>query len=176
MDEALMSRAIARISFEIIERNRGAESLCIIGLLRRGAVLAERIAQKIEEVEGRIIPVGTLDISPFRDDRRTKTKEDISDIPFLIQNCNIVLVDDVISTGRSTRAAIEAILSRGRTKSIQLAVLIDRGHRELPIRPDYVGKNVPTSRSEYVQVNVKEYDGINTVLIVDGPEETKIEP
>lgn len=164
LDEKAMARAIARMSFEIVERNRGAEHLCIIGILRRGAVIAERIAKKIEEIEGRPVLLGKLDITPYRDDK--KGENDLTEIPFPVQDKKIVLVDDVIFTGRSVRAAIDAIMSRGRPQSIQLAVLIDRGHRELPIRPDYIGKNVPTAREEIVRVQVESYDGVNRVAIV----------
>lgn len=164
LDEKAMARAIARMSFEIVERNRGAEHLCIIGILRRGAVIAERIAKKIEEIEGRPVLLGKLDITPYRDDK--KGENDLTEIPFPVQDKKIVLVDDVIFTGRSVRAAIDAIMSRGRPQSIQLAALIDRGHRELPIRPDYIGKNVPTAREEIVRVQVESYDGVNRVAIV----------
>ncbi len=165
MDAKGMERAIMRISFEIIERNRGVENLCILGIFRRGAVLATRIADKVEEVEGRKVRFGKLDITPFRDDRPQRAAQDTSEIPFSLGGCNVVLVDDVIYTGRSVRAAIDAVMSRGRPQCIQLAALIDRGHRELPIRPDYVGKNVPTSRNESVRVEVEEYDGCNRVTI-----------
>lgn len=164
LDEKAMARAIARMSFEIVERNRGTEHLCIIGILRRGAVIAGRIAKKIEEIEGRPVLLGKLDITPYRDDK--KGENDLTEIPFPVQDKKIVLVDDVIFTGRSVRAAIDAIMSRGRPQSIQLAALIDRGHRELPIRPDYIGKNVPTARDEIVRVQVESYDGVNRVAIV----------
>lgn len=167
MDEKAMQRAIARISFEIIERNRGTENLCILGILRRGAVIARRIAAKIEEIENHPVEVGVLDITPYRDDiENFKDTDDLTDIPFSLVGRNVVLIDDVIHTGRSVRAAIDSVMSRGRPQTIQLAALIDRGHRELPIRPDYVGKNAPTSNSELVRVCVKEYDGINQVDIM----------
>lgn len=164
LDEKAMERAIARMSFEIVEHNRGVENLCIIGILRRGAVIAERIAKKIEEIEKRPVILGKLDITPYRDDK--KGESDRTEIAFSVQDKKIVLVDDVIFTGRSVRAAIDAIMSRGRPQSIQLAALIDRGHRELPIRPDYIGKNVPTAREEIVRVQVESYDGSNRVAIV----------
>ena len=164
MDEKAVSRAIARISYEIIERNKGLSDICIVGVLRRGAVLAKRVAEKLTEVEGKVLPVGTLDISHHRDDRKAN-EPDKSKIDFPIENKKIILVDDVIYTGRSVRAAIDAIMERGRPHSIQLAALIDRGHRELPIRADYVGKNVPTSAAEIVKVMVMEYDGVNKVII-----------
>lgn len=171
MDEKAMQRAITRISFEIIERNRGTENLCILGILRRGAVIAQRIAHKIEENEGKAIECGVLDITPYRDDINDFSSTDLTDIPFSLIGRNVVLVDDVIHTGRSARAAIDAVMSRGRPQTIQLAVLIDRGHRELPVRPDYVGKNAPTSNSELVHVCVEEYDGCNQVDILAKGEE-----
>ena len=167
LDDKAMQRAIARISYEIIERNKGIDGLCLIGIYSRGADLGARIAAKISEVEGRKIPVGYLDINPFRDDRKTDASyQDRTDIPFPVAGQKVVLVDDVIYTGRSVRAAIDAVMSLGRPESIQLAVLIDRGHRELPIRPDFVGKNLPTSREEQVQVLLTERDGIDKVVIL----------
>lgn len=166
LDEKGVCRCIARISYEIIEKNKGVDNLCIVGILSRGAELASRIAQKIEEVEGNRVEVGLLDITPCRDDRRCENK-DCSDLPFDITGKKIILVDDVIYTGRSARAAIDAMMKRGRPQNIQLAVLIDRGHRELPIRADYVGKNVPTSASEKVRVMVEERDGADKVLIFE---------
>lgn len=166
MDEKAMQRAIARISFEIIERNRGTDNLCILGILRRGAVIGQRIAAKIEEIEQHPVDVGVLDITPYRDDIEQFNDKDLTDITFSLVGRNVVLVDDVVHTGRSVRAAIDAVMSRGRPQTIQLASLIDRGHRELPIRPDYVGKNAPTSSSELVRVCVEEYDGINQVDIL----------
>lgn len=169
MDEKAMARAIIRMSFEIIERNRGVENLCIIGILRRGTVIAQKIRDKISEVEGKEIFIGSLDITPYRDDQQKgKAVSDDSCIPFDVRGKKIVLVDDVIFTGRSVRAAIDAIMERGRPECIQLAALIDRGHRELPIRPDYVGKNVPTAREEVVRVQVESYDGENRVAILKG--------
>lgn len=165
LDEKAMSRAINRISYEIIERNKGAEDLCIIGIISRGVELAQRIADKIHAVEQRDIPVGYLDITPFRDDSKKQSKSDNTYIPFDLSGKQVVLVDDVICTGRSVRAAIDGILSIGRPRSIQLAVLIDRGHRELPLRADFVGKNVPTSREEEVCVFVKERDEKDCVII-----------
>ena len=159
MDQKAMSRAITRISFEIIERNKGAGNLYIIGIMTRGAELAQRVAKKISEL-------GYLDVTAYRDDKRTGTSgEDKTDLPFPIEGKQIILVDDVIYTGRTVRAAMDAILQRGRARSIQLAALIDRGHRELPIRADYVGKNLPTSRDEFVKVMVAERDGEDQVVI-----------
>lgn len=171
MDEKSILRAVARISYEIVERNHGAQDLCIIGIKRRGAVLARMVAQKIDEVEGVRVPIGFLDITPYRDDRENSGAEEDSDVPFSVSGKIVVLVDDVIFTGRSARAAIDGVMHRGRPASLQFAVLIDRGHRELPIRPDFVGKNVPTSRSESVAVRVTEYDGENRVVILGEPEE-----
>lgn len=166
MDENAVKRAIARISYEILERNKGTEGLCIVGIFSRGAELAKRIAGKIHEVEGAEIPVGYLDITGYRDDMAPdSTYSDKSQIPFAINNQRVVLVDDVIYTGRSVRAAIDALMEKGRPQIIQLAVLIDRGHREVPIRPDFVGKNLPTARDEKVKVMVRERDGVDKVVI-----------
>ncbi len=165
LDESAIARAVTRISFEIIERNKGTEDLCLIGLFSRGAVLAKRIAAKIAEVEGREIPVGLLDITPFRDDKPRTEVTDNSEIDFDIEGRKVVIVDDVIFTGRTARAAIDGLMSRGRPELIQLASLIDRGHRELPIRADYIGKNLPTSREETVRVMVAELDGCDKVVI-----------
>ena len=165
MDESSIARAVTRISFEIIERNKGTDGLCLIGLFSRGAVLAKRIAAKLSELEGREIPVGLLDITPFRDDKPRGSSEDSSEIPFDITDKRVIIVDDVIFTGRTARAAIDGIMSRGRPMLIQLAALVDRGHRELPIRADYIGKNLPTSHEETVKVLVKELDGCDKVVI-----------
>ncbi|MBR5495799.1 MAG: bifunctional pyr operon transcriptional regulator/uracil phosphoribosyltransferase PyrR [Oscillospiraceae bacterium] len=166
LDSNAMNRAIARISYEIIEKNKGVGDLCIIGIMSRGVELANRISDKIFEVEGVRVPTGYLDITLHRDDKmRDNDYCDKSQIDFEFKDKRIVLVDDVIYTGRSIRAAIDAIMSRERPKSISLAVLIDRGHRELPIRADYIGKNVPTSANEKVKVNVIERDGIDKVSI-----------
>lgn len=166
LDESAMTRALTRISYEIIERNKGAKGLCLIGLFSRGAVLARRIADNISRNEGMEISVGSLDITPFRDDSK-RDEGDGSCIDFDLNGKRVVLIDDVIFTGRTARAAIDGLLSRGRPKVIQLAVLIDRGHRELPIRADYIGKNLPTSRDEKVRVMVKEFDGCDKVTITD---------
>ena len=174
MDESNMKRAIARITYEILERNKGTDNLCIIGVFSRGVALAERIADKINELEGVRIPWGALDITRYRDDKDNKTDEDCPDkttIDFDVKDKRIVIVDDVFYTGRSIRAAIDAVMERGRPLNIQLAVLVDRGHRELPIRPDYVGKNLPTSREENVRVSVSEIDGCDGVAIYTSKEE-----
>ena len=165
LDEKAIARAITRISFEIIERNKGAKDLCILGIMSRGKELALRIAEKISSIENILVPAGALDISPYRDDR--EIKEDQSDVPFSVTGKKVVLVDDVIYTGRTARAAIDAVFALGRPQLINLAVLIDRGHRELPIRADYVGKNLPTSREETVRVQVKELDGVDAVSILE---------
>ena len=165
MDEKAMSRAIARISYEIVERNKGTESLIIVGIHSRGVPIARRIADKLSELENTNVPFGTLDITPYRDDRTSSEHNEQTNIPFDITDMNVVLVDDVLFTGRSARAALDALIKRGRPKTIQLAVLVDRGHRELPIRPDYVGKNMPTSHSEEVRVSVTEIDGSDSVAI-----------
>lgn len=166
MESLAIGRAIARISYEILEHNKGVDDLCIVGILTRGAELANRIAKKIFEVEKRQVQVGALDISRFRDDKREQVGEDKTKIDFSIENKKIVLVDDVIYTGRTVRAAFDAIMERGRPKMLELAVLVDRGHRELPIRADFIGKNLPTSREEKVKVMMAEIDGIDSVYIV----------
>lgn len=170
MDENAISRAITRISHEIIEKNKGVENLVLMGIQRRGVPLARKIAERIKEVENREILVGILDITLYRDDLSLLNEHPIingTEINFDIADKKVVLVDDVIYTGRTVRAAIDAIMDINRPQMIQLAVLIDRGHRELPIRADYVGKNVPTSRNEIVHVNVMEIDGVNSVTITD---------
>ena len=167
LDDKAMSRAIARISFEIIEKNKGVENLCIIGILSRGVQLAYRIADKIKAVEGKDVEIGFLDITPFRDDiKKDYNNRDNSKIDFDLSGKKVILVDDVIYTGRTARAAIDAIMARGRPELIQLAALVDRGHRELPIRADFIGKNVPTSKDEQVKVFVSERDGEDKVVIL----------
>ncbi len=174
MDESAMRRAIARVTYEILERNHGAENLCIVGILSRGVVLAERIAQKIEELEHIQVKTGALDITPYRDDR---TGEAVTaaktSIDFPVQDKRVVIVDDVLYTGRSCRAALDAILALGRPQCMQLAVLVDRGHRELPIRPDYIGKNVPTAQTETVRVFVHELDDADRVVIYENSTDRK---
>jgi pyrimidine operon attenuation protein/uracil phosphoribosyltransferase len=168
MDQAAMDRALTRIAHEIIEKNKGTEDVVLIGIQRRGVPLAKRLAEKIKQYENQELPVGILDITLYRDDLSTLSEHPIinsTHIPFGINDKVIVMVDDVLFTGRTARAAMDALIDIGRPKAIQLAILIDRGHRELPIRADYVGKNVPTSRSEVVQVHVTEVDGFNNVVI-----------
>lgn len=168
MDEKAIDRALIRISHEIVERNKGIENLVLIGIMRRGVPLANRLARYIEKIEGKRPPIGSLDITLYRDDLTTKLEQPIvkkRDIGVDVIGKIVVLVDDVIYTGRTVRAAMDAVIDLGRPKSIQLAELIDRGHRELPIRPDYVGKNVPTSKSEIVSVMLEEVDNVNKVVI-----------
>jgi len=168
LDEAAVRRALTRISHEIIERNKGVDNIILVGIKTRGIYLAKRIAEKIQQIEGRSVPVGELDITLYRDDLVKKTadpKIEGADIPFDINNSKVILIDDVLYTGRTARAALDALMDRGRPSVIQLAVLIDRGHRELPIRPDYVGKNVPTSNEELVAVQLEEIDGKDEVAI-----------
>ena len=167
MDKNSMKLVISRISYEIIERNKGAEGLCIIGVMSRGVYIAGRIAAKLYEIEGVSPELGTLDITAYRDDEKYSAECDRTDIPFDVKGKRVILVDDVVFTGRSSRAAIEAVMKRGRPKSIQLAALIDRGHRELPIRPDYIGKNVPTSLDESVRVMMDEIDGCDMAVITE---------
>lgn len=170
MDERGIARAITRISHEIIERNKGAEGLVLIGIHKRGYPLACRIAKKIEEIEGCRLSVGGFDINFYRDDLSKIDKEPIfkkNEISFQIDKKKVVLVDDVIYTGRTVRAAIEGVFDVGRPLSVQLAVLVDRGLRELPIRPDFVGKNVPTSHSEMIKVSLAEIDGCDDVKILE---------
>lgn len=170
MDENAVRRAVTRITYEILERNKGADNLFIVGIFSRGAVLAERIAKKISELEKTEVLFTGLDITPYRDD--ISGKADLKNsLKLDVEGKNVILIDDVIYTGRSTRAAIDAVIECGRPKCIQLAVLVDRGHRELPIRPDYVGKNVPTSREETVKVMVRETDGTDKVVIMIPEEE-----
>ncbi|WP_279233474.1 bifunctional pyr operon transcriptional regulator/uracil phosphoribosyltransferase PyrR [Desulfofundulus thermobenzoicus] len=170
LDKEGIRRALTRIAHEIIERNKGTEELALIGIRRRGVPLAERLAAKIKEIEGSTVPVGTLDITLYRDDLTTLAQQPLvhrTEVPFPVSDKKIVLVDDVIYTGRTIRAALDAIMDLGRPRVIQLAALIDRGHRELPIRADYVGKNVPTSRREVVAVRLQEIDGEERVLILE---------
>lgn len=172
MDAAAMERALVRIAHEILERNRGAEDLVVIGIRTRGLPLARRLGEQLERIEQCTIPVGTVDITLYRDDlRRHKSRPVYStDIPCSLDAKHVVLIDDVLYTGRSIRAAMDALADFGRPQSIQLAVLIDRGHRELPIRADYVGKNIPTARSEQVRVTLHEVDGEDAVMILEGRE------
>lgn len=163
VDDVTLKRAITRIIYEIMERNKDLDQVALVGIKRRGVYLAKRIQERLEQLEGIQIPLGELDTKPFRDDQ--KGGEDTSEIPFDVDKKNIILVDDVLYTGRTIRAAIDALISRGRPNKVSLAVLVDRGHRELPIRPDYVGKNIPTSSKEKISVQLSELDGQDCVLL-----------
>ncbi|HKZ76380.1 MAG TPA: bifunctional pyr operon transcriptional regulator/uracil phosphoribosyltransferase PyrR [Actinomycetota bacterium] len=168
LDETGIDRALTRIAHEILERAGGTDGLALVGIRTRGVSLARRIAQRLQAIENAKVPVGALDITLYRDDLGLKAETPIlrgTDIPFPVGGQTVVLVDDVLYTGRTIRAALDAIMDLGRPRMIQLAVLIDRGHRELPIRPDYVGKNVPTSRREIVRVELREHDGQDRVVI-----------
>jgi len=169
MDEAAVGRALRRIAHEIIERNSGCADVALIGIRRRGVPLAKKIAAHIDLIEGISIPVGEIDITLYRDDLSCiDDMPHVNDtlVPFDVHGKRVVLVDDVLFTGRTARAAIEAVFELGRPSMIQLAILIDRGHRELPIRADYVGKNIPTSHTEVVAVRLPEYDGETSVQIL----------
>jgi pyrimidine operon attenuation protein/uracil phosphoribosyltransferase len=172
LDEAALDRALTRIAHEILEKNDGSQDLAFVGLRTRGVTLAQRLAAKIARIDGATLPVGTLDITLYRDDLDLRGAPVIrgTDIPFSIKNKTVILVDDVLFTGRTIRAALDALIDLGRPRMIQLATLIDRGHRELPIRPDYIGKNLPTSKRESVAVRLKEHDGEDRVVIEE-PEE-----
>lgn len=174
MDRMAMKRALSRIAHEVIERNKGVEKVALVGIRRRGGPLAARLARRIEEIEGVKVPVGILDITLYRDDLTTLSAQPLvrrTEVDFNINGLIIVLVDDVLFTGRTVRAAMDALIDLGRPKCIQLAVLVDRGHRELPIKADFVGKNVPTGKQEVISVMVDELDEKDEVLIqeiVDG--------
>jgi pyrimidine operon attenuation protein/uracil phosphoribosyltransferase len=170
MDGDRLSRSLTRIAHEIVERNRGIEDLALVGIRERGVPIARRIAKRLHEITGSDVPTGALDITLYRDDlmRQAVGPQPLvrsTDIPFDLDDRVILLVDDVLYTGRTIRAALDALIDFGRPKAIQLVVLVDRGHRELPIKADYVGKNVPTSRRESVQVRLEEVDGHDEVVI-----------
>ncbi len=166
MDKTAVLRSLARITHEIIEKNRGAADVCLLGVKRRGIPLAGILAQNIRKFENIEVPVGHVDITLYRDDLTVELPiTEGSEFPCAIEDKNVIIVDDVIYTGRTARAAIEAVFNFGRPKSIQLAVLVDRGHRELPIRPDFVGKNIPTSHEELISVMVDEVDGETGVCL-----------
>jgi pyrimidine operon attenuation protein / uracil phosphoribosyltransferase len=167
LDAAALDRALTRIAHEVIEKNGGAKDLAFVGLRTRGVTLAQRLAAKVAAIDGASVPVGTLDITLYRDDLDLRGAPVVrgTDIPFPIKDKTVVLVDDVLFTGRTIRAALDALIDLGRPRMIQLAILIDRGHRELPIRPDYIGKNLPTSRREAVAVRLTEHDGEDRVVI-----------
>ncbi|GKU78389.1 bifunctional pyr operon transcriptional regulator/uracil phosphoribosyltransferase PyrR [Paenibacillus sp. L3-i20] len=176
MDETAIRRALTRIAHEIVERNKGIDDCIIVGIRTRGIYLANRVAERIGEIEGKPVPVHELDITLYRDDRldgatisieAAATPGDVEGIPFTTKDKIIILVDDVLYTGRTIRAAMDALMDYGRPRSIQLAVLVDRGHRELPIRPDYIGKNVPTSKQEQIEVFLNEVDLTDQVTLIN---------
>ena len=170
LDEKAIKRSLIRISHEILERNKGVDNVVLLGIERRGYPLAKRIAQEIKRIEGVDVPVGSVDITFYRDDLTLKgDSPQVNNINFGvdIENKIIILIDDVLYTCRTVRAAIDAVMDKGRPKAIQLAVLIDRGHKELPVRADYVGKNIPTSRDEKIQVNIVEVDEDDSVKIYE---------
>ncbi len=176
MDETAIRRALTRIAHEIVEKNRGIDDCLFVGIRTRGIFLAQRIAERVEEIEGRPVEVGELDITSYRDDRESGRRQVAGQEaaaslakdgqPVSIQDKKVILFDDVLYTGRTIRAAMDALMDRGRPQLIQLAVLVDRGHRELPIRPDYVGKNVPTSKLEQIEVALTEIDDTDNVIII----------
>jgi pyrimidine operon attenuation protein/uracil phosphoribosyltransferase len=171
IDQKTLNHCLIRISHEILEKNKGAKNLAIVGIKTRGAYLAERIAKLINSIEKVEIPVGLMDITLYRDDVQDKLEQPIiqkTEIMFDVKEKIIILVDDVLFTGRTIRAALDQIIDFGRPKSIQLAVLVDRGHRELPIRADYIGKNIPTSKDQLVIVKIKEIDSEDSVSVVKG--------
>jgi len=176
MDADRIGRTLTRIAHEIVERNKGVEQLALVGVRTRGVHIARRLARALRDITGQSIPTGALDITLYRDDlmRQAVGPQPLvrrTEIPFSIDNRKILLVDDVLYTGRTTRAALDALIDFGRPKSIQLIVLVDRGHRELPIKADYVGKNLPTSPEESVRVRLQENDGQDEVVLLPEPEE-----
>lgn len=182
MNGEAMGRALSRIAHEILERNRGASDLLLVGIQRRGVPLAQRLSERLAEFEGVKVPVGSLDINLYRDDLRERKRPKVrvrrTELPVSIQGQGVVLVDDVLYTGRTIRAALDALTDYGRATQVQLAVMIDRGHRELPIRADYVGRNIPTAKSEIVAVRVPEIDGAEEVVLLrpDDPQFDLPEP
>lgn len=167
MDEEAIDRSLTRIAHEVLEHNKGARSIALVGIVTRGDILAKRLARKIQQIEGTEVPLGRLDISFYRDDFATHLAPEVlsTDILFDIDEMNIILVDDVLYTGRTIRAALDALMDIGRPETVQLAVLIDRGHRQLPIRADYVGKNVPSAPHQTVRLQLEETDGVSQVYI-----------
>ncbi|HEY3174323.1 MAG TPA: bifunctional pyr operon transcriptional regulator/uracil phosphoribosyltransferase PyrR [Candidatus Polarisedimenticolia bacterium] len=173
MDESAVDRALTRIAHEILEKHKGVEGLALVGIRSRGVPIAQRLSTRIRSIEGREVPVGILDINLYRDDLTAIADHPIlrkTEIPFTIDGKKIVLVDDVLFTGRTIRAALDALIDLGRPRLIQLCVLVDRGHRELPIRADYVGKNVPTSLDQVIRVSLKECDNRDAVELIILPE------
>jgi pyrimidine operon attenuation protein/uracil phosphoribosyltransferase len=173
MDEVAIDRALTRIGHEILEHNKGCQDLVLIGIRTRGIILAQRLVTKLHAIEGEYVPLGVIDVTLYRDDLRRRPdhpKVERTDIPFPLTDKRVILVDDVLFTGRTIRAALDGLMDLGRPQSIQLAVLVDRGHRELPIRADYVGRNVPTAIQESVKVRLREEDGTEQVVILERPE------
>ena len=172
VDAVTMKRALTRISYEIIERNKGIQDIVLVGIKTRGIYIAQRLAERLKQLEDIDVPVGELDITLYRDDVKDMEEPELhsSDVPVSIEGKEVILVDDVLYTGRTIRAAMDAVMDLGRPRKISLAVLVDRGHRELPIRADYVGKNIPTSRAEEIIVEMEERDGADRIMISKGNE------
>jgi pyrimidine operon attenuation protein/uracil phosphoribosyltransferase len=169
LDAGDLKRTLGRMSHEILEANHGADDLVVVGVLRKGWPIAKRLAFAMTQVEGATIPCGKLDISRFRDDRRPTPADDETEIPFEVTGKVVVLVDEVIFTGRTARAALDALMAHGRPRLVRFAVLVDRGHRELPIQPDHTGRVVPTERGDHIVVRVTEYDG-EDMVVLESPE------
>ena len=172
VDAVTMKRALTRISYEIIERNKGIQDIVLVGIQTRGIYIAQRLAERLKQLEDIDVPVGELDITLYRDDVKDMEEPELhsSDVPVSIEGKEVILVDDVLYTGRTIRAAMDAVMDLGRPRKISLAVLVDRGHRELPIRADYVGKNIPTSKTEEIIVEMEERDGADRIMISKGNE------
>ena len=172
VDAVTMKRALTRISYEIIERNKGIQDIVLVGIKTRGIYIAQRLAERLKQLEDIDVPVGELDITLYRDDVKDMEEPELhsSDAPVSIEGKEVILVDDVLYTGRTIRAAMDAVMDLGRPRKISLAVLVDRGHRELPIRADYVGKNIPTSKTEEIIVEMEERDGADRIMISKGNE------
>ncbi|WP_457951144.1 bifunctional pyr operon transcriptional regulator/uracil phosphoribosyltransferase PyrR [Lactiplantibacillus pentosus] len=169
VDSMAMKRALTRITYEIIEQNKGIKNIVLVGIKTRGVYIAQRIAAQLQQLEGTAIPVGELDITAFRDDQPLDAARNAHDyqLAFSVADKRVILVDDVLFTGRTIRAALDALMSGGRPQSIALAVLVDRGHRELPIRADFIGRNIPTARQERIRVTVSEIDGHDGIEIIN---------
>ena len=172
VDAVTMKRALTRISYEIIERNKGIQDIVLVGIKTRGIYIAQRLAERLKQLEDIDVPVGELDITLYRDDVKDMEEPELhsSGVPVSIEGKEVILVDDVLYTGRTIRAAMDAVMDLGRPRKISLAVLVDRGHRELPIRADYVGKNIPTSKTEEIIVEMEERDGADRIMISKGNE------
>lgn len=172
VDAVTMKRALTRISYEIIERNKGIQDIVLVGIKTRGIYIAQRLAERLKQLEDIDVPVGELDITLYRDDVKDMEEPELhsSDVPVSIEGKEVILVDDVLYMGRTIRAAMDAVMDLGRPRKISLAVLVDRGHRELPIRADYVGKNIPTSKTEEIIVEMEERDGADRIMISKGNE------